>query len=113
MLHMYEITSCRVVEKYTTHISLKKHLTSYQKVFHANESAESYIYCLEHYVHGRKGYKCRLKSTISYFQWVSNVFHISLKFTHIAQCRVPQKQAEVAKSSMKVAGLGLRFIMEK
>ena len=36
MLPMFEITSCRVVEKYTTHINLKKHLTSYQKVFHAN-----------------------------------------------------------------------------
>ena len=54
MLPMFEITAGRVVEKYTTHISLKKHLTSYQKVFRAKESAESYIYCLEHYVHGRK-----------------------------------------------------------
>ena len=43
MLPMFEITSGRVVEKYTTHISLKKHLTSYQKVFRAKESAESYI----------------------------------------------------------------------
>ena len=51
MLPIFEITSYRVVEKYTTHIRLKKNLTSYQKVFHANESAESYIYCLEHYVH--------------------------------------------------------------
>ena len=49
------LTAGRVVKKYTTHISLKKHLTSYQKVFHANESAESFVYCLEHYVHGRKG----------------------------------------------------------
>ena len=24
-------------------------------------------------------------STISYFQWVSNVFHISLKFTYVEQ----------------------------
>ena len=69
MLPMFEITSGRVVEKYTTHIRLKKHLTSYQKVFRAKESAESYIYCLEHYVHvyGRKGYKCRFTSTISHF----------------------------------------------
>ena len=37
MLPMFEITSCRVVEKYMTYISLKKHLA-----------------CLEHYVHGRK-----------------------------------------------------------
>ena len=51
MLLVFEIT-CRVAEKYTIHRSFKKHLTSYQKVFHANESAE---YCLEHYVHGRKG----------------------------------------------------------
>ena len=26
-------------------------------------------------------------STISHFQWVSNVFHISLKFTHAEQCK--------------------------
>ena len=44
MLPMFEITLCRVVEKYTTHISLKKHLISFQKVFHANKSAELYIY---------------------------------------------------------------------
>ena len=48
MLPMFEITSCRVVEQYTTHISLKKHVASYQNVFHANESAESHIYCLKH-----------------------------------------------------------------
>ena len=71
---MFEITSGPVGEKYTTHISLKKHLTSYQKVFRAKESAD--VYCLEHYVHGRKGYKCRFTSTISHFYWVSNVFHI-------------------------------------
>ena len=42
MLPMFEITSGRVVEKYTTHISLKKHLASYQKVFNAKASAVSY-----------------------------------------------------------------------
>ena len=51
MLPMLEITSCRVVERYTTHISLKKHLTSYQKRFLVRELVESYIYGLEHYVH--------------------------------------------------------------
>ena len=39
----YIMSSCWKI-KYTTHISLKKHLASYQKVFHANESAELYIY---------------------------------------------------------------------
>ena len=33
MLPMFEITSFRVVEKYTTHISLKKHLTSIKRCF--------------------------------------------------------------------------------
>ena len=54
--------------------SLKKHLASYQKVFHANESAESYIYCLEHYVHGKKGYKCRFTSTISHLYGLATFF---------------------------------------
>ena len=46
------------------------------------------LYCLEHYVHWRKGYKCRFNRTISHFQWFSNVFHISLKCTHVEQCKV-------------------------
>ena len=68
MLPMFEITSGRVVEKYTTHISLKKHLTSYQKVFCAKESAESYIYtvCNITYME-EKDISVDLLSTISHF----------------------------------------------
>ena len=40
----YIMSSCRTI--HDPYISLKKHLTSYQKGFHANESAGSYIYFL-------------------------------------------------------------------
>ena len=64
-----------------------------------------YIYCREHYVHGRTGYKCRFNSTISHFQWVSNVFHISLKFTHAEQCKdhwTPMYQVKLPQVSVSM-----------
>ena len=74
--------------KCTTHISLKKHLTSCQEVFHVCESAESWIYCLEHCVHGRKRYKCRFIAIFHISQWVSKICHMLLKCTHVDQCNV-------------------------
>ena len=71
---MFEITSYRVVEKRTTNISLKKYLTSCQKVFHAHESAESWnIVCME-----EKGRSVNLITIFHIFQYVANVFHILL-----------------------------------
>ena len=71
-------------KKRTTHISLKKHLTSCQKVFHEHESAESLIYCLEHCVHGqKKGRNVDLIAIIHVFSYFANIdlyCHIALTY---------------------------------
>ena len=87
----YTMSSCRKTHNY---ISLNKHLTPCQNVFHAHESVESWKYCLEHCVHGRKG--VNFIAIVHILQWASNVFHIVLKCMHVDQCKVWTPIYEVA-----------------
>ena len=81
----YIMSSCRKVHdpyKFEEAFNLVSKGVSCERI-----SRILYIYTVWNITYMEEKEKCRFSSTTSNFQWISNVFHISLKFTHVEQCK--------------------------